>query len=325
MLYRLRARPNLDPLSLGDATRVLYRNRRLSSIPLNLTLPHTSRRICGKSLVDLIETALLTTGTRIEHQDLHVSVRPAPVLDFRQIVAVLVHILFVLHQLVAQELLKVGAHALQSRHPVHHVASEVEAVEIVPHCHVERCGRCALLLKATDVQMIMSGTTISQPMDQPWVPVIGEDDRLVSTKHRIELAIRETMWMLAGRLKCHQVHYVDDANFEVGKMLTEEVNGGQSLERGNIAGAGHYYVRFGHLIIARPGPDTESNGTVLDGAIHVEPLQFRLLARDDHVHIMAAAQTMIGHREQTIRVRRPIDAGKLGLFVHHEINEAGSP
>src|SRR6185503_19611376 len=262
MLYRLRARRNLDPISLGDAMRVLHRNRRLSSIPLNLTLPHTSRRICGKSLAHLIEAALLAAGTRIEHEDLHVSVRPAPVLDFRQIVAVLVHILFVLHQLVAQELFKVGAHALQSRHPVHHVAREMEAVEIVPHCHVERCGRCALLLKATDVQMIMSGTTISQPMDQPWVPVISEDDRLVGAKHRIELAIRETMWMLAGRLKRHQVHYVDNANFEVGEMLTEQVNGGQSLQRRNIAGAGHHYVRFGTLIIAGPGPDTESNGTV---------------------------------------------------------------
>ena len=111
------------------------------------------------------------------------SVRPAPVLDFRQIVAVLVHILFVLHQLVAQELLEVSANALQSRHPVDHVACEMEAIQIVPHCHVERCGRCALLLKATDVQMIMSGTTISQPMDQPWVPVIGEDDWLVGAKH----------------------------------------------------------------------------------------------------------------------------------------------
>src|SRR6185436_20630029 len=138
----------------------------------------------------------------------------------------------------------------------------------------------------------------------------------------IELAIRETMWMLAGRLKRHQVYYVNNANLEVGEMLTEQVNGGQGLQRGNIAGAGHHYVRFGTLIIARPGPDTESNGTVLDGGLHVEPLQFRLLARDDHVHIMAAAQTMIGHREQTVRVGRQIHAGNIGLFVHHEINEA---
>src|SRR6185369_7620541 len=178
---------------------------------------------------------------------------------------------------------------------------EMEAVQIVPHCHVERCGSCAFLLKATNVQMIMSRTTISQPMDQPWVPVIGEDDRLVGAKHRIELAIRETMWLLGGRLKRHQVHYVDDANFEIWEMLTEQVNGGEGLQRGNIAGAGHHHVRFSTLIIARPGPDTKSNGTVLDGGIHIEPLQFRLLARDDHVHIMTAAQTMIGHREQTIR------------------------
>src|SRR6476661_10074037 len=121
MFYRLRARRNLDPLSLRDAMRILHRDRRLSSIPLNLTLPHTSRWICRKSFANLIEAALLAAGTRIEHEDLHVSVRPTPVLHFRQIVAVLVHILFVLHELVAQELLEVGAHALQSWHAVHHV------------------------------------------------------------------------------------------------------------------------------------------------------------------------------------------------------------
>src|ERR1043166_2223852 len=106
--------------------RVLHRNPRLSSIPLNLTLPHTNRWLCGKSFADLIEAALLAAGTRIEHEDLHVSVRPTPVLDFRQIVAVLVHILFVLHQLVAQELLEVSANALQSWHAVHRVTCQID-------------------------------------------------------------------------------------------------------------------------------------------------------------------------------------------------------
>src|ERR1044072_2514162 len=128
MLHRLSVRRNLDPLSLGDTPPVLHRNRRLWSIPFNLTLPQTNRRICRKSFANLIEAALLAAGTRIEHKDLHVSVRPTPVLHFRQIVAVLVYILFVLHQLVAQELLEVGAHALQSWHAVHHVTDRKSVV-----------------------------------------------------------------------------------------------------------------------------------------------------------------------------------------------------
>src|SRR5438128_8736261 len=38
---------------------------------------------------------------------------------------------------------------------------------------------------------------------------------------------------------------------------------------------------------------------------------------------MAAAQTMIRHREQTVCVRRQIDADDVRFLVHHKVNEAG--
>src|SRR5262245_15230674 len=107
MFYRLGARRDLDPISFGDAMRVLYRYRRDFAIPFDLAFPQTSRWICRERLANLIQTCFLAAGTRIEYKDFHLSVWPTPVLHFRQIVAVLVHILFVLHQLVTQELLEV--------------------------------------------------------------------------------------------------------------------------------------------------------------------------------------------------------------------------
>src|SRR5262245_43483916 len=128
MLHRLRARRDLDSFLAPDAARVLDQSHRVGAVPLNPAFPQASRRICGKGLANLVETGLLTAGTRIEREDLHWSVWPAPVLHFRHVVAMLMHILFVLDQLVAQELLEVCADALQSRSAIHNVARQMVAV-----------------------------------------------------------------------------------------------------------------------------------------------------------------------------------------------------
>src|SRR5262245_53605396 len=127
-LHRLRARRDLDPVLAPDAARILDHSYRVGDIPFDLAFPQAIRRICGKSLADLVKAGLLTAGTRIEREDLHWSVWPAPVLHFRHVVAMLMHILFVLDQLVAQELLEVCADALQSRRAIHNVARQMVAV-----------------------------------------------------------------------------------------------------------------------------------------------------------------------------------------------------
>ena len=61
----------------------------------------------------------------------------------------------------------------------------------------------------------------------------------------------------------------------------------------------------------------------LDRLIHRQPLRSRLLARDDDVHIITAAQTVIGDRQQRVGIRRQIDAHDIRFLVHHVIDEAG--
>ena len=48
-----------------------------------------------------------------------------------------------------------------------------------------------------------------------------------------------------------------------------------------------------------------------------------LLAGDDHVDVVAAAQAMIGHREQAVGVRRQVDPHDVGLLVDDVVEEAG--
>src|SRR5262245_64152620 len=71
MLHRLRARRDLDTILAPDAARILDHSYRVGAIPFDLAFPQAIRRVCGKSLADLIEAGLLTAGTRIEREDLH--------------------------------------------------------------------------------------------------------------------------------------------------------------------------------------------------------------------------------------------------------------
>ena len=56
--------------------------------------------------------------------------------------------------------------------------------------------------------------------------------------------------------------------------------------------------------------------------VHVEPLQLRLLARDDDVDVVAAAQAVVHDRQQRVGVRRQVHANHVGLLVDDVIDEA---
>jgi hypothetical protein len=71
----------------------------------------------------------------------------------------------------------------------------------------------------------------------------------------------------------------------------------------------------------RPIPDPDAGRGVPNGFVHREPLRRRLLAGDDHVHILTAAQTVVRHRQQGVRVRRQVDAHDVGLLVDDVIDE----
>jgi hypothetical protein len=62
---------------------------------------------------------------------------------------------------------------------------------------------------------------------------------------------------------------------------------------------------------------------VLDRLVHREPLGRRLLARDDHIDVVPAAQAVVGDREEAVRVRRQVHADDLGFLVHDMVDEAG--
>ena len=61
---------------------------------------------------------------------------------------------------------------------------------------------------------------------------------------------------------------------------------------------------------------------MLYSRVHVEPLQLRLLVYDDQVDVVAAAQAMVGHREEAVGVGRQVDARDGASFREHDVDQA---
>src|SRR5262249_35607304 len=74
-------------------------------------------------------------------------------------------------------------------------------------------------------------------------------------------------------------------------------------------------------VVAGPLPDAEASLAVLDRLIHRQPLRCRLLAGDDDVDVVPAAQAVIGDRQQAVGVGRQVDADDLGLLVGNVVDE----
>jgi len=60
---------------------------------------------------------------------------------------------------------------------------------------------------------------------------------------------------------------------------------------------------------------------VLDRLIHSQPVEFRLLACDDDVDVVAAAQAVVADRQQRVSIRK-VDADDFRLLVHDVVDEA---
>ena len=71
----------------------------------------------------------------------------------------------VLDQLIIDRLLGVGGRAIGQLHMVDNLPHEMEAVEMVADHHVERRRRRALLFEPVDVDILVVGTLVGEPMN----------------------------------------------------------------------------------------------------------------------------------------------------------------
>ena len=101
--------------------------------------------------------------------------------------------------------------------------------------------------------------------------------------------------MLGHVLESHQVDDIDEPDAQVREVLAKDVDRREGLQRRDVAARPDDDVRF-TLVITRPVPDPEPAAAVRRRVFHREVRQCRLLAGDDHVHIVPTSQTVIGGR-----------------------------
>jgi hypothetical protein len=242
---------------------------------------------------------------------------PLPIPNLRQVFAELIDILLVLAQLVLELLPQVNALIAGLRQAVDGVHHEVKAVQIVQYRHVEGRGDGALFLVATAVDVAVVSTAVGQPVDQRWVGMEGEDHWLVLGEEGVKIHVAQPVWVFGLRLQLHEVDDVDHLDFQVGQMLAHYGDGGERLQRGHVATAGHDHVGCNVLVVTGLRPNADALGAVLEGGVHRQPLRRRVFASDHDVDVMAVAQAVVHHRQQAvyIYIRRKVNADDLGFLV----------
>src|SRR5580765_1265638 len=109
MLDSMGARRYGDAALLLRALHIFRLNVGLIAGPFDFAFPERGRGIGRKRANNFVERTFLATGAGIEDENFHGAVEgqlvgPFPVANFRQVVAMLADVLFVLDELVAEEL-----------------------------------------------------------------------------------------------------------------------------------------------------------------------------------------------------------------------------
>ena len=214
--------------------------------------------------------------------------------------------------------------ARQPGHAPHHVQHQLVAIQVVQHHHVKGRGSGAFLLEATHMDVVVIAPAVGEPVHQRWVAMEGKDHRPVDGEQGVEIPVFQAMRMFGLRLQGHQVNHVDDTNANVGHVFAQQHHRRQRLQRGHVASASHHNVGLlvaGRIFVAGPGPHTGAGRAVAHGSVHVQPLPRRLLAGHDDVDIVAAAQAMVGHRQQAVGIGRQIDTHHIRRLVSHMVYE----
>src|SRR5208337_1051857 len=129
------------------------------------------------------------------------------------------------------------------------------------------------------------------------------------------------MRMFRAWLQLEQVNDIDESDSEVREALPEQRCRSQRLLSWDVAGCGKYNVGFLGFVITGPIPDANAFCAVSNRGIDVQVLQMPLFVRDNDVDVVFRAQAMICYGQQTIGIRREVDAGYCGTLVEHYIQK----
>ena len=108
--------------------------------------------------------------------------------------------------------------------------------------------------------------------------------------------MRVDIWRVQG----HQVDDVHHAHLQFGQVMAQPPCRSNGFHGHDIPGTRQHDIRLNAVCIAGPLPDGKTTRAMVNGLLHGKVLQVELFIDHNQVHIVAAAQTMIRNREQTV-------------------------
>src|ERR1700736_5079511 len=184
---------------------------------------------------------------------------------------------------------------------------------LVKHDHIEGSGGRALFVEASHMETSRVWPPVNKLVYGPLVAVKGKDDGLIFCEVLYEGGVIQPMGVDIWWVECHQVHHVHHAHLQFWNMVAQPPGGGNGLHGHDIPCTGQHDIRLNTAFITCPMPGGQAARAVFNRLPHVEELQVRLFIDDNQVHIITAAETMIGDREQAVCIWWEIDARYLAF------------
>src|ERR1700733_14859376 len=123
------------------------------------------------------------------------SERPLPIRDLLRIDTELVGVALRLYLMVEQRLADAGSLDLEAGHSIDSVNCEAEAICLVLDSQFQGRIDVPLLLVTPHMDVVLAGSAICKPVNQPWIRMEVEYDWLVRCENSLEHPIRQAMRM----------------------------------------------------------------------------------------------------------------------------------
>ena len=146
---------------------------------------------------------------------------PSPASNLGQVCPLLVSVVPACNLHIAKTFHGVRTDWLQPWNALDDVHCKTEAVNLVYDRQFHRCIDVAFFLVATHMHVVVIFTPISQSMDEPWIPVEIEDDRLVDGEEGIEVLIGQAMRVLRTGLQFKEIDDIDIADLDVRELIPQ--------------------------------------------------------------------------------------------------------
>lgn len=201
--------------------------------------------------------------------------------------------------------------------------SQAVSVGLVTDGKLERGVNVALLLVTTNTHALLSLALVGKTVNQPRVGVEVENNRLVIGKDGSVLSIGQTVRMVAIGLQLEQVDDIDEANLQLGKVLTKKGSSSKRFLRASVTATCHDDIRLFTCIVGGPRPNSKTLATVGDSFFHVEELKVILLVGNNDIDVVDRLEAVVHGAEESVGIRWEVDASDLGGLVANDIKETG--